>query len=66
MKHNLTEEEKRIAKIIEQVVEDARGKWASHQEESDGVLEYVTEILQVRSEWIPTIESVAPTIKLKK
>ena len=33
-----------IEEILEKVVEDARGKWSSHQEEADGIYNYAVEL----------------------
>ena len=33
-----------IATIVENIIEDARGKWCSHEEEYEGVLQYVSDL----------------------
>ena len=33
-----------IEEIIEKIVEDARGKWSSHQEEADGISNYAVHL----------------------
>ena len=34
----------KIETIVENIIEDARGKWCSHEEESEGVLQYVSDL----------------------
>ena len=40
----MSELEKKIAEIVENIVEDARNKWSSHQEEHDAIYQYSIEL----------------------